>query len=205
MENFDLVQRAYDELVKSGEIYATSDQLIVEGHKAYLTRRAAYYLNLNNPDFGLLSKTTGNNVMGLSVDIVMKHNGDFYDIATDSAGLVRPVNSGVVSDPSLANRWVQPTKELAGFINVSPVPIPIPIPTPVPIPVPSNDYQKILDILTIIQSNQAELVNTIFNLLHLNQAEIINKLDALNANQSVIFPDYKSSGWLSITLSPVKK
>lgn len=201
MENFDLVQRAYDELVNSHDIYPTNLQDQIENQKAYLTRRAAYYLNLVDNNIGLLSKTTGNNVMGLSTDIVIKHNGDYYDIATDSAGLVRPVNSDIVSDPSLASRWIQPTKEMAGL--TSPIPTPIPIPTPVPL---FSDYQVIINKLDALQSNQSELVTNIFNLVHFNQAEIMNKLNEIaNRPVTVIFPDYKSSGWLTITLHPVGK
>jgi hypothetical protein len=205
MQNFDQVQRAYDELLRAGEIYSTSEQLIIEGQKAYLTRRAAYYLNLINPDLGLLSKITGNNVMGLSTDIVVKHNGDFYDIATDVATgdnnkrLVQPVNAGIDNDPLLASKWIQPTKELAGLTDIL---IPTPTPIPVPIPVPSNDYQKILDTLADIANLQLDISNTI----HLNQSEIMSKLDMiLNKPITITFPDYKSSGWLTITLSPVKK
>jgi hypothetical protein len=205
MQNFDQVQRAYDELVKSGDIYyvgASAPQDIIENQKAYLTRRAAYYLNLINPDFGLLSKTTGNNVMGLSTDIVVKHNGNYYDIATDAAigndsRLVQPVNSSVVSDPLLASRWVQPTKELAGLTSPIPVPTPIPVPIPPVIPpiTPSNDYKEIINKLDALNNNQVEAFNTITELLKL----IVNK------PITVTFPDYKSSGWLTITLSPVKK
>lgn len=192
MENFDQVQRAYNELIKSGDIYTTSDSQQIENQKAYLTRRAAYYLNLIDSNIGLLSKTTGNNVMGLSTDIVMKRDGDYYDIATDSAGLVQPVNSGVTHDSSLVSKWVQPTLELAG-LTTNPIPVPVP---------PSNDYQKILDILATISKNQDLLVN----IINISQPQIMSKLDEIvNKPVDITFPDYKSSGWLSITLHPVGK
>ena len=201
MENFNLVERAYNELINSGEIYSTSDPQSVENQKAYLTRRAAYYLNQIDNNLGLLSKTTGNNVMGLSTDIVIKRNGDYYDIATDFAGLVRPVNSDIVSDPSLASRWIQPTKELAGLTNIPPVVPPV-IPPIVPPIVLPDDYQKFLNILTTLANNQIEILD----LINTNQLEIMSKLNEINSKPlTVTFPDYKSSGWLTVILHPVAK
>lgn len=127
MQNFELVQKAYDELINSGEIKPVSDQLVVEQHKALLTRRAAYYLNQLDSNYGLVSKTTGNNVIGLSTDIVAhKQKPIFWDIATDvDAGnglrVAKPINSNEVAG-SLIDRWVQPTKELAGLTNDVPIP-----------------------------------------------------------------------------------
>lgn len=195
MENFDQVQRAYNELIKSGDIYTTSDSQQIENQKAYLTRRAAYYLNLIDSNIGLLSKTTGNNVMGLSTDIVMKRDGDYYDIATDSAGLVQPVNSGVTHDSSLVSKWVQPTLELAGLTTN-------PIPVPVPISVPPDDYKEIINKLDTLNNNLMSAMDSIASLLKLITDQ---QLEIMNKPVTITFPDYKSLGWLTITLSPVKK
>ena len=125
MEHFDLVQKSYDELRASGAIVPVApgpdQERAVEEQKAFLTRRAAWYLfNVDN-GYGLLSKTSGNNVGGLSVDITLhKPEGTAYDIATDievggGARMAAPVNAGGNIDTSLLPRWVQPTAELAGL------------------------------------------------------------------------------------------
>lgn len=128
MEHFDQVQRAYDELVASHDIFVVpagpNQGQTIDEQKAFMTRRAAYYLNQVDANWGLLSKTTGNNVQGLSVDVVVKHDGTWNDIGTDAevtgGRIVKPVDSGANNDPSLAARWVQPTKELAGLNGGTP-------------------------------------------------------------------------------------
>jgi len=122
MERFDLVQRAYNELTESGDIKFLPDgtpdmERRIEEQKAYLTRRSAYYLTTeHDSNIGLLSKTSGNNVMGLSVDIVTrKTDGTFWDIASDNGHQAVPIDAGAQQDSTFPSRWVQPTKELAGL------------------------------------------------------------------------------------------
>src|SRR6266516_7447459 len=122
MENFDVVEHAYQDLLETDKIREGID---VEEQKSILTRRAAYYLNQFNPNIDLLKKTSGNNILGLSVDIILdKSNGDFWDIATDNGKIAKPVNSEPKIDTSLISRWVQPTKELAEIPVVPSNPIP---------------------------------------------------------------------------------
>ena len=54
-----------------------------EEGKAQLTRWAAYEMHKLDPNIGLLEKTSGNNVYGLSTDVIVhKITGDYADIAT---------------------------------------------------------------------------------------------------------------------------
>ncbi len=120
MDNFNLVLKAYDELFASGDIIVGKN---VDEQKAILTRRAAYYINQVNPNIGLLQKTSGNNIQGLSVDIILdKSSGNFWDIATDVNGLAKPIEGQLKNDKSLISRWIQPTLELAGLTSSSPIP-----------------------------------------------------------------------------------
>jgi hypothetical protein len=85
-----------------------------EENKARLTRRAAYLIHQVNPNIGLLRKETGNNVMGLSVDLILdRTNGEFADIASDvddGDGFRRTTAVFIPKhDPALMPRWVQPT------------------------------------------------------------------------------------------------
>jgi len=128
MDNFNLVLKAYDELFASGDIIIGKN---VDEQKAILTRRASYYINQFNPNIGLLQKTSGNNIQGLSVDIILdKSNGNFWDIATDINGLAKPIEGQLKNDKSLISRWIQPTLELAGLTSSSSIPVPsLPPPT----------------------------------------------------------------------------
>ena len=106
-------------------MFASGDIIVgknVDEQKAILTRRASYYINQVNPNIGLLQKTSGNNIQGLSVDIILdKSSGNFWDIATDVNGLAKPIEGQLKNDKSLISRWIQPTLELAGL---NPIPIP---------------------------------------------------------------------------------
>jgi hypothetical protein len=54
-----------------------------EAGKAQLTRAAAWAIYQTDPNIGLLKKTSGNNVNGRSVDIVVQMtNGSFADVAS---------------------------------------------------------------------------------------------------------------------------
>lgn len=111
------VEIAWAQLV--GEGFPFHFTLNEEQEKARLTRRAAWLIHQLNSNIGLLSKTTGNQVDELSVDIIIdKISGEFADVASSE-----PLRNGVriipvwipKSDPSLIDRWVQPTKFLAGL------------------------------------------------------------------------------------------
>jgi hypothetical protein len=131
--HFDLVQRSHSELIAEGKIRRRSDQEAVEQDKGLLTRRAAYYSNIErDANIGLLEKTTGNNSMGFSVDILLDKDGSFWDVATDQGGMAMPSDGEERFDPELAARWAQPTAELAQIDSAPPVIGPGPGPDPTP-------------------------------------------------------------------------
>ena len=111
------VMRAYNELVASGEIKKRGSQEQIEQDKGLLTRRAGYYSNQIDPTIGILEKTSGNNSLGYSVDLLIRVDGTFWDVATDSNMMAAPVNGGPSGpDPELAKTgWTKPTADLAGL------------------------------------------------------------------------------------------
>jgi hypothetical protein len=117
MDNYlDTVQLALEQL---GPLRA-SDEREVEKHKARLTRRAGYLINQKNPNIGLLKKETGNQVMGMSVDLIIdRTTGDFADVATDvddGDGFRRIAAQFIANhDAGLIPRWVCPTPSMAGL------------------------------------------------------------------------------------------
>jgi hypothetical protein len=121
MENYsEFVHRALEQL---GTLRAQGERE-AEENKATLTRRAAYLIHQVNPNIGLLRKETGNNVMGLSVDLILdRTNGEFADIASDvddGDGFRRTTAVFLPKhDPALMPRWVQPTAALAGLAEPS--------------------------------------------------------------------------------------
>jgi hypothetical protein len=113
---YDEVVRAHAELVDEGLIRHRDIPEEVEQDKGLLTRRAGYYVcALHDPTIGLLEKTTGNNSLGYSVDLLLRRlDGTFWDVATDSGGNAIPLNGGPSGpDPELIPRWRKPTAELA--------------------------------------------------------------------------------------------
>jgi hypothetical protein len=69
---------------------------------------------------GLITRTSGNNVLGLSVDkLVQSTNGDFVDIASShdtGDGLTKTITASwavTAGDGSLIPAWTQPTQALA--------------------------------------------------------------------------------------------
>ncbi len=213
MEHYDQVQRSYDELVASGDIHnvpgpaGAEQDAAIDEQKAYMTRRAAYYLNLIDSDYGLLSKTTGTQVQGLSTDItIKKSNGEWYDIATDveiggGVRAVRPVNAGINIDASLISRWVQPTKEMAGLSNGNgggTIP-------------PVDEINAKLD---EIIKNQALYTQAIINIMTTMQdyhttemAAIKAAYNAALASKTIVFPNYNRQGGIfgaSMTPNPPK-
>jgi hypothetical protein len=110
------VEQAHADLVAEGLIKTRYTQEEVEQDKGLLTRRAGYYVSTrHDPTIGLLEKTTGNNSLGYSVDLLLRRiDGTFWDIATDQAGDALPLNGGPGGpDPELIPRWRAPTAELA--------------------------------------------------------------------------------------------
>jgi hypothetical protein len=204
MLDFYLVQDAYNELLASGNITVVpagpNQDNIINEQKAYLTRRAAWYLYKLDPMYGLLSKTTGTNVQGLSTDIVIRKNGDYYDIATDgpvTGGVkVTPVNSGASHDASLVPFWVQPTKELAGLNGEVEPPIP---PSDIEAELASiqSGITAILATVATIKNNQittGQLMESYHTQVMANLVEILEK--------PVKFPQYTGKLGMSMTFSP---
>jgi hypothetical protein len=113
---YDLVDRAYNELIAEGKIKPRTVPEDVEQDKGLLTRRAGFYVfTLEDPTIGLLEKTSGNNSLGYSVDLLLcRTDGTFWDVATDKNGCAAPLNGGPSGpDPELIPRWRPPSAELA--------------------------------------------------------------------------------------------
>jgi hypothetical protein len=123
-----------------------------ETAKAQLTRAAAFEINQIDPNVGLLQKTSGNQVHGMSVDgLVDRSNGDFADIATAEGvgGLVVTIKAHWIQRNGTApmtSGWIQPTAALA----LLPGPMertgeaPGPGPDPGPGPQPPSDNSEVL-------------------------------------------------------------
>lgn len=107
--HYDLVERAYNELKAEGKIPMGN----VEHDKGLITQRAGYYSYDRDATMGVLEKSSGNNYKGYSVDILIRTNGQYYDIVTDKNGEAVPVNGGPSTDPELIPRWRKPSAELA--------------------------------------------------------------------------------------------
>lgn len=121
MERYDLVERAYNELVASGVVHDSMIEAELEAMKGAVTFRAAYYVNKVNPNRGLLAKTSGNNVKGFKADVIMDKDGTTFDISTDNGKKIIIQNPSGKSEPELKDLWRQPTAELAGLTDEPPV------------------------------------------------------------------------------------
>lgn len=55
-----------------------------------ITKHVSYGLSLTSPAYGLLSKPSGNNCQGYATDIVMRSDGQGYDILGDGGGTNNP-------------------------------------------------------------------------------------------------------------------
>jgi len=159
MENFSqTVQTAFDQLVSEGfPLLSTNRE---EEEKARLTRRAAWLIHQIDRNIGLLQKTSGNNVLGLSVDIIIdKTNGDFADVASSEeigAGNRRIMPVWVPkNDTNLISRWVQPTPELA---DITPGSSPQP-PDPGTIPTPLPEESQVLARLDLMDKKLDRMVS----------------------------------------------
>lgn len=198
--HYDLVQKAYNELVAEGEIIALppGHQEEVEAQKGLLTQRSGYYSNLRDSNIGVLEKTSGNNYKGYSTDILIHHDGTFWDIATDDGRQALPVNGGPQFDPALASRWRQPTKELAGLENGEPIPEPEP---------PPND--DVLELLNhIVHQNEVIIAQNTAIQGHLDAQDatlqlILNKPSEAEKFK-ITYPNYTGRlfGVSNVTLTP---
>jgi len=188
---YDLVLKANQELVDEDEItpLPPGHQEEVEDQKGLLTRRAGYYSNLRDANIGILEKTSGNNSMGYSVDILIHKDGTFYDVATDDGRQALPVNGGPGNDPGLISRWRQPTKELAGLDGTDPI--------PEPEPPPSDIDEKLDQIITnqglafAIMEQQAQALITIQEILNQHTA-ILQDIIAMGSGDEfpITYPNY---------------
>lgn len=203
MEHYDQVQRAYDELVADGSIKNVNpgpgqDQAISE-QKAYMTRRAAYYLWLLDNNYGLLEKLTGTNVGGLSIDITLKKSGEFFDIATDvevANGIraVRPVNPGGSTDTSLIPRWILPTKEMAGLNGGGP-------PPPVDDDINRKLNQILLDI-NQLHSDMSEQHSELLTEISMMQNQLSQLTTLVTKPATIVFPRYRRSSIFDNNMVP---
>lgn len=157
-----------------------------EQGKAQLTRAAAWEIYKQDSRVGMLRKTSGNNVGGLAVDVLLdRSDGSWVDVAT-ATGVGNPTvtikahwlhNSG----NGVPTGWVQPTLELA----LAPGPMPRadgsqnPNPEPEP-PPPDNINVAILQALediTATQAHQNVQLDKLQEQANRNTASIIAKDD----------------------------
>lgn len=110
------VNRILDTYYKSAIIPAEQEEF----GKAQLCRQVAYEMNLVDDNIGLLKKTGGNNVLDMSVDIIMdKRDGSWADVVSSEqlpGGLVRIKAVWVGHPPDIVgwqDLWVKPTLKLA--------------------------------------------------------------------------------------------
>lgn len=176
--HYDRVELAYRELVDQGKIARRDNQEAVEQDKGLLTRRAAYYANLVDPSMGILEKTSGNQSMGYSVDIIIAKDGTFWDIATDRDGMAQTVDGGPSVDPGLAARWRQPTAALAGLDQPQPEPGPEPQPEPQPQPEPLPQQGRVIELLEHIAKACEREANETAQM----RAEVVEALDKSRAD-----------------------
>jgi hypothetical protein len=116
-----------------------------EEGKARLTRVAAWRLHQQDARWGLVKKTTGNQVQGLSTDLLMwQSTGEIVDIVTDDGGRIAVLwGTRPLTDALPLDRWVQPQPE-----DVTPV-------EPLPSPVPPVDLSEVLKLLREIRADVA--------------------------------------------------
>jgi hypothetical protein len=200
----------------SALVVIAREQLIAEGHpmtvpadkeeegKALLCRRAAWLVWNVDHNVGLFKKTSGNNVQGLSVDILVdKRDGSFADCASsrnNGDGTVDIIKVWVSNPPdqntSDTSRWVQPTAALAGVGE--PVPVEPPV-VPVPVPNPPSGGNPGFPELPVFPDYAQR-----FDRLEQQIASLIRQVDELSQKPA---PNYKSSRLAmlgSFTLYPEK-
>lgn len=114
--------------------------------KAAFTRASAWALFQRDAHWGLVRKTTGSNVLGLSTDLVMwAGTGAIVDIATDTGVIWADDKSPI--DPG---RWVQPKPPDAWGTDPPP-----PTPGPTPIPYPGDAVWDAVGVLLFADYNAA--------------------------------------------------
>lgn len=154
---YEEVQRSYQELQSEGFIkeLPAGHQPEVEEQKGILTRRSGYYANIQDPNIGILAKTSGNNSQGYSVDLLIhKVTGQFWDVATDNGRIAIPINGDEHIGTDLIPNWRQPTRELAGIGQD----VPEPEPEPEPEPPPDGNINEKLD---FVISQQQVIIESI--------------------------------------------
>jgi hypothetical protein len=163
--HFDLVQRAYNELIAEGKIKQRSTQEEAEADKGLLTQRSGWYVHTErSPAIGVLEKLEGNNYLGFSVDLLIQTDGTFWDVATDSGGMAQPVNGGPSSDPALIPRWRMPSAALAQISETTPPPEPPPVDT--------VTNEELLDELQAMESRLATQADA-------NMQKILDTIDSI--------------------------
>lgn len=116
-----------------------------------ITNRAAYILR--NDGAGILSKPSGNNCQGYSVDVIIYRDGRAFDVLVDGGGANTPAWNQI--EPIDPGRWREP---------IAPVPIPGPGPVPDPPPSLEQRLKAIEDGLVLVFRTQQELQMQLANL-----------------------------------------
>lgn len=115
-------KHVYDEVLAGYQSLVLPSAQEEEG-KAQATRETAWRVHQQNPNIGLLAKTSGNNVNGRSVDILMdRTDGSSADAGTalqntPQQGQVTIASAWTAyaptSDPAWLERWIAPTAAIA--------------------------------------------------------------------------------------------
>ena len=132
-----------------------------EEAKAQVTRLVTWRIFQSDPNVGLLSKPGGNQVMGLSVDVLMNRlDGSWADMATATRNGVPPgmvrvepvwIPHGPDTTAAWLSRWVQPTAALAA------APGPLTFGRPDPVPPPTQPIPHIPESVLDLSGVQAQL------------------------------------------------
>lgn len=179
MERYDLVEKAYNELVASGVVHDSTNGEELDGMKGAVTFRAAYYINQVNPNRGLLAKFSGANVKGFKADVIMDKDGTTFDISTDNGRKIIIQNPRGNFEPNLIDLWRQPTAELAGLNEIPPIDIP---PTNPPTTVDLTPVlNKIHELEDVIHAQ-----NDMLLVLGGNITDLMNGLN-------IVFPEYETN------------
>ena len=110
-----------------------------------ITKRVAW--QLRGEGVGLLSKPTGNNCQGFSIDFVTYLDGSGVDILGDAGGANIPSWEAREPAGALLGRWEAPINP--GDVEPTPNPTPNPTPTPVPTP-PTELLQRVTTIEQVV-------------------------------------------------------
>lgn len=157
-----------------------------------ITRRVAWRLRADGA--GLLSKPSGNNCEGFSVDIVVYPDGRHYDVLVDGGGKNEPTFH-LITDPERVDpaRWRAP-------IDPDDAPLPAPEPVPAPIP-PPVDLGPVLDRLRALERTQTDLIKQLLDIAATLET-LREAVHLLASRPAVTFPAYVGSLGLRIRLTP---